>query len=103
MEEPCSNLRRHRHCLPRSPIGRSGPPDQYYARLHLALLTTIGQGSGAGGGLARLRGGFDAVVQRGDIGHARTGARKPGAERERSASKQAMPMRKCELCMRAMK
>eukprot|EP00965_Chrysotila_dentata_P245527 6206607-Pleurochrysis_carterae.AAC.1 len=27
---------RYRQCLPRSPIGRLGPPDQDYARLHLA-------------------------------------------------------------------
>eukprot|EP00965_Chrysotila_dentata_P008654 281465-Pleurochrysis_carterae.AAC.1 len=33
-------------------------------------------------GLAHLRGGFDAGVRRGDVGDARTGARKPGAERE---------------------
>eukprot|EP00965_Chrysotila_dentata_P101218 3342296-Pleurochrysis_carterae.AAC.1 len=38
-------------------------------------------GSGAGGGLTRLRGAFDAGAQRGDVGHARTGAKKPGAER----------------------
>eukprot|EP00965_Chrysotila_dentata_P259436 6213565-Pleurochrysis_carterae.AAC.3 len=65
------------------------------------------KGSGAGGGLARLRGGFDADAQRGDVGHARTGARKLGAKRERFASTQAMPMQnKCKngkLCMRAMK
>eukprot|EP00965_Chrysotila_dentata_P186939 6171820-Pleurochrysis_carterae.AAC.2 len=30
------SLRRYRHCLPSSPIGRSGPPNQDYARLHLA-------------------------------------------------------------------
>eukprot|EP00965_Chrysotila_dentata_P073612 2431541-Pleurochrysis_carterae.AAC.1 len=33
--------------------------------------------SSAGGGLARLRGGYDhAVVRRGDVGHARTGGGK---------------------------
>eukprot|EP00965_Chrysotila_dentata_P086904 2868368-Pleurochrysis_carterae.AAC.1 len=32
----------------------------------------------------------------GDVGHARTGARKPKADRERIASTQAMPMRKWE-------
>eukprot|EP00965_Chrysotila_dentata_P020048 663379-Pleurochrysis_carterae.AAC.1 len=54
------------------------------------------KGSSAGEGLTRLYGAFDAVVRRGDVGHARTGARKPEAERERSASTQAMPMQKWE-------
>eukprot|EP00965_Chrysotila_dentata_P038402 1275963-Pleurochrysis_carterae.AAC.2 len=54
------------------------------------------KGSDAGGGLAYLRGGLDAVALQGDVGHARTGARKSGAERERSASRQAMPMQKWE-------
>eukprot|EP00965_Chrysotila_dentata_P262628 6214628-Pleurochrysis_carterae.AAC.4 len=53
-------------------------------------------GNDAGGGLARLHGGLDAVVRRGDVGHARTGARKHRAERERSASTQATPMQKWE-------
>eukprot|EP00965_Chrysotila_dentata_P226389 6195382-Pleurochrysis_carterae.AAC.1 len=35
-QEGDCNLRRYRQCLPRSPIGRSGPPNQDYARLHLA-------------------------------------------------------------------
>eukprot|EP00965_Chrysotila_dentata_P123990 4098260-Pleurochrysis_carterae.AAC.1 len=53
-------------------------------------------GCDAGGGLARLRGDFDAVVRRGDVGHARTGARRPGAERERFVSTPAMPMQRWE-------
>eukprot|EP00965_Chrysotila_dentata_P170325 5622030-Pleurochrysis_carterae.AAC.1 len=54
------------------------------------------KGSGAGGALTRPRGGFDAGARWGDVGHARTGARKPGAERERYASTQVMPMEKYE-------
>eukprot|EP00965_Chrysotila_dentata_P071563 2364289-Pleurochrysis_carterae.AAC.1 len=47
-------------------------------------------GSSAGGGLTRLRGGFDAVLRRSDVSHARTGARKPRAERDCSASTQGL-------------
>eukprot|EP00965_Chrysotila_dentata_P160591 5301855-Pleurochrysis_carterae.AAC.1 len=58
--------------------------------------TIIRQGERRRHGLARLRGGFDAGAQRSGVGHARRGARKPRAERERSASTQAMPMQKWE-------
>eukprot|EP00965_Chrysotila_dentata_P034030 1133124-Pleurochrysis_carterae.AAC.1 len=54
------------------------------------------KGSDASERLAHLRGGLDAVALQGDVGHGRMGARKPGAERERSTSTQAMPMQKWE-------
>eukprot|EP00965_Chrysotila_dentata_P104616 3454798-Pleurochrysis_carterae.AAC.7 len=83
------------------PIGRLGRP----IRTTQAFIWRV-EGSGAGEGLrlALLRGGFDAVVlQRGDVGHART----EQGNLERSASAPRVHKR-CQwknwkLCMRAMK
>eukprot|EP00965_Chrysotila_dentata_P042423 1406814-Pleurochrysis_carterae.AAC.8 len=94
-----SKLRPYRHLLPRRPIGRSRSPKQDDARLHFACTLTLYQqpsvkesdaGAGASSPARWLRCG-------GAAGRCRPCAhrvRKPGADREHSASTQSMQMQK---------
>eukprot|EP00965_Chrysotila_dentata_P255433 6212222-Pleurochrysis_carterae.AAC.2 len=97
-----SNLRRYRHWLPRGPIGRSGPPNQNHARLHLAVITpTIkGRGASAGAGVGRAYGVAPGRGRSSEVCHGRYGdSRTWRAERECSASTHATRVQFGKKCM----
>eukprot|EP00965_Chrysotila_dentata_P216392 6189347-Pleurochrysis_carterae.AAC.1 len=119
--------RRFRHWLPCGPIGRSGPPNQNHARLHLACInlfifygiylerpsgdwagksllviipTVNGRGASAGAGAGRAYRVAPSRGRSGEVCHGRYGdSRTWAAELERSASTHATRVQYGKQCM----